>query len=92
MRPGFFIAGLGDQIFLGYVLWWEGEIMSAPNKVGLDYFSFDCDLLRDRKLRKPKMKFGYLAVVVYIALLSTIQSPPLPSESRYPSPLSISKR
>lgn len=46
--------------------------MPAPNKVGLDYFSFDVDLLRDRKLRKPKMKFGYLATVVYIALLCMI--------------------
>ena len=46
--------------------------MAAPNKVGLDYFSFDVDLLRDRKLRKPKMKYGYLATVVYIALLCMI--------------------
>lgn len=46
--------------------------MAAPTKVGLDYFSFDVDLLRDRKLRRSKMRYGYLATVVYIALLSII--------------------
>ena len=46
--------------------------MAAPNKVGLDYFSFDVDLLRDRKLRKPKMKYGYMANVADSAVLCMI--------------------
>lgn len=44
----------------------------APTKIGLDYFSFYVDLLNDRKLRRSKMKYGYLATMVYIALLSIL--------------------
>lgn len=46
--------------------------MARPFKNGIDYFPFDVDLLNDRKLRKPKMKYGYLATMVYIALLVLI--------------------
>jgi hypothetical protein len=46
--------------------------MAAPTKAGLDYFPFDVDLLVDRKLRRPKMKYGYLATLVYISLLSML--------------------
>ena len=44
----------------------------APYKQGLDYFSFSVDLLNDPKLRRPKMQYGYLAVMVYISLLSLL--------------------
>ncbi len=43
--------------------------MARPHKQGLEYFPLDVDLLSDVKLRKPKHKYGYLAVMVYIALL-----------------------
>ena len=46
--------------------------MAAPTKRGLDYFPCDTDLLGDIKLRKPKMKHGYLAPMVYISLLSLL--------------------
>lgn len=46
--------------------------MAAPYKQGLDYFSFSVDLLNDPKLRRPKMQYGYLAVMVYISLLSLL--------------------
>ena len=44
----------------------------APYKQGLDYFSLSVDLLNDPKLRRPKMQYGYLAVMVYISLLSLL--------------------
>ncbi|HCT63886.1 MAG TPA: hypothetical protein DIC60_01175 [Lachnospiraceae bacterium] len=46
--------------------------MAAPTKVGLDYFPFDVDLLSDRKLRRCKLKYGYMATMIYIALLSIL--------------------
>lgn len=46
--------------------------VAAPTKTGLDYFPFDVDLLADRKLRRTKMKYGYTATMVYIALLSIL--------------------
>ena len=46
--------------------------MGAPIKKGLDYFPFSVDLLNDIKLRKPKMKYGYLATMIYISLLSIL--------------------
>jgi len=46
--------------------------MSALAKEGLDYFPFDVDLLADRKLRRVKMSYGYLAPMIYIALLSIL--------------------
>ena len=46
--------------------------MPAPSKRGLDYFPFSTDLLGDVKLRRPKMKYGYLAPMVYISLLSLL--------------------
>lgn len=46
--------------------------MAKPQKIGLDYFPFDVTLLTDRKFRKVKMKYGFVAVGVYISLLSLI--------------------
>ncbi|MCI1958858.1 MAG: DUF4373 domain-containing protein [Clostridia bacterium] len=46
--------------------------MAAPIKTGLDYFPFDVDLLSDRKLRRCKLKYGYTATMIYIALLSIL--------------------
>lgn len=45
-----------------------------PQKTGLDYFPFDVGLLKDKKLRRPKMKYGYLATEVYISLLTLLYS------------------
>ena len=46
----------------------------APVKQGLDYFRYRMGLLKDRKLRKAKMKYGPAAPVVYLALLELIYS------------------
>lgn len=46
--------------------------MARPRKTGLDYFPMDVDLQRDVKLRKPKQRYGSLAVEVYLALLCMI--------------------
>ena len=46
--------------------------MAAPTKQGLDYFRYSMGLLKDRKLRKVKMKYGPAAPVVYLALLELI--------------------
>lgn len=43
--------------------------MGRQPKQGLDYFPFDVGLLSDPKLRRPRQKHGYLAQVIYIALL-----------------------
>lgn len=48
--------------------------MAAPVKAGLDYFSFDVGLMKDKKLRRAKLKYGYLATEVYIALLTLLYS------------------
>lgn len=41
-------------------------------KQGLDYFPFEIGLINDRKLRRPKLKFGYVATVIYLSLLELI--------------------
>lgn len=46
--------------------------MAAPSKKGLDYFPLSVHLLDEPKLRRPKMKYGYLAVVVLISLLGQL--------------------
>lgn len=46
----------------------------APTKQGLDYFKYSLGLLKDRKFRPAKMKFGAAASVVYLALLELIYS------------------
>ena len=46
--------------------------MARPLKQGIDYFPFDVDLMSDRKLRRPKEKYGCLATLVYIELLCLI--------------------
>lgn len=43
--------------------------MGRQPKQGLDYFPFDVNLLDDPKLRRPRQEFGYLAEIIYIALL-----------------------
>lgn len=43
--------------------------MGRQPKRGLDYFPFDVGLLSDPKLRRPRQKYGYLAQMIYIALL-----------------------
>jgi len=48
--------------------------MAAPVKAGLDYFPFDVGLMKDKKLRRAKLKYGYLATDVYIALLTLLYS------------------
>lgn len=34
--------------------------MARPQKTGLEYFPFDVGLLKDKKLRRPKMKYTRL--------------------------------
>lgn len=46
--------------------------MAAPQKTGLNYYPRDTDLLKDRKFVKAKIKYGYLSLVVYDALLEII--------------------
>lgn len=46
--------------------------MPAPNKQGMDYFRHSTGLIRDRKLREAKMKYGAAATVVYLSLLELI--------------------
>lgn len=46
----------------------------APTKRGLDYFKYSLGLLKDRKFRPAKMKYGAAASVVYLALLELIYS------------------
>lgn len=41
-------------------------------KQGLDYFPFTIGLLSDRKLRRPKLKFGYVVNDIYLSLLELI--------------------
>jgi hypothetical protein len=43
--------------------------VARPIKEGIDYFPFDVDLIKDRKLRRVKIKYGPTAVMVYISLL-----------------------
>ena len=46
--------------------------MPRPMKDGLDYWARDVEMTRDPKLRKPKQKYGYIAVGVYESLLDII--------------------
>lgn len=46
--------------------------MAAPNKQGLDYFKHYPGLLRDRKLRSVRAKYGAMGVLCYLALLELI--------------------
>ena len=48
--------------------------MAAPPKMGLDYFSFSVDLTNDEKLIAPRLKYGHLAIMVYIELLVIMYS------------------
>lgn len=41
-------------------------------KQGLDYFPFTIGLLKDRKLRRPKLKFGCVVNDIYLSLLELI--------------------
>lgn len=46
--------------------------MARPFKQGVDYFPRDVDLALDRKFRRPKEEYGYLAVGVYEELICLI--------------------
>lgn len=46
--------------------------MAAPQKAGLDYYPRSTDLLKDRKFVKAKIKYGYLSIVVYDAILEMV--------------------
>lgn len=46
--------------------------MARPIKKGLDYFPVDVGIMADKKFRKAKMRYGYLAFCVYFALLCLI--------------------
>ena len=48
--------------------------MPAPFKKGIDYFPVDVGIMSDRKFRRVKMKHGYIAFSVYMALLCLIYS------------------
>ena len=50
----------------------EGVKVPGQYKEGLEYFSFSVSLLEDRKFRRVKLKYGYLAPMVYIAILSIL--------------------
>ena len=41
-------------------------------KSSLDYFFYDVGLMKDRKFRKARVKYGYLALIIYLALLELI--------------------
>lgn len=51
-----------------------GDDVAAPQKRGLDYYPRDVGVLKDRKFIKAKIKYGYLAIVVYDALLEMVYS------------------
>lgn len=44
----------------------------APTKQGMDFFRYSLGLLKDRKLRQAKLRYGPAAAVVYLALLELI--------------------
>lgn len=46
----------------------------AAAKQGLDYYPRDVRVLSDKKFRKAKIKYGYLAIVVYDAVLEVVYS------------------
>lgn len=48
--------------------------MAAPIKQGLEFFPYEIGLLQDKKLRRPKMQYGAVAAIIYIALLEMIYS------------------
>lgn len=50
----------------------EGVKVPGQYKEGLEYFSFSVSLLEDRKFRRVKLKYGYLAPMVYISILSIL--------------------
>jgi len=46
----------------------------APIKQGLDFYPSAVGLLKDRKFRRMKMKYGSVALVIYLGLLDMIYS------------------
>lgn len=46
--------------------------MARPEKSGIDYYPRDIGLCRDRKFRRLRLKYGYVAVAVYESLLDMI--------------------
>ena len=49
-------------------------VLAKPPKSGLDYWPRDVGLFQDRKFRRLKTEYGYLALVVYEQLLDMIYS------------------
>ena len=49
-------------------------VLAKPPKSGLDYWPRDVGLFQDRKFRRLKSEYGYLALVVYEQLLDMIYS------------------
>lgn len=47
-------------------------LMARPTKTGLDYYPIDVTLMIDRKLRKSKITYGPVAILIYISLLTII--------------------
>ena len=43
--------------------------MARPIKKGLDYFPIDFTLFSNRKFRKARQQYGFMAVGVYLSLL-----------------------
>lgn len=48
--------------------------MAAPIKEGIDYFPHTIGLLKERKFRSLKLKYGCIVIVIYLALLEMIYS------------------
>lgn len=48
--------------------------MARPNKIGLDYFSFDCDFFNDPKIKILQAKYGPDGLTLYIKILTEIYS------------------
>ena len=48
--------------------------MAAPTKQGIDYYLFSVGLLKDRKFRPLRLKYGSIVGTIYLALLDLIYS------------------
>ena len=48
--------------------------MARPIKKGLDYFPVDFTLFSNRKFRKARQKYGFMAIGVYLSLLKITYS------------------
>lgn len=55
-----------------FIIFKEETTVAAPTKQGLSYFAHDIGLLKDRKFRSLKLKYGNVVIVIYLALLEMI--------------------